>query len=123
MLSFGTPSALALAIATRSEALVSGLASFRAITAKSFACLVKTFPRLASLAAFLCLIECHLLCPAMDEVRSKKSEVRSGKYFLVILLILRLEGIRRPFPRYYKASKPFHSDKPILLYDYSNEVY
>jgi hypothetical protein len=24
---------------------------------------VKTFPRLASAAAFLCLIECHLECP------------------------------------------------------------
>src|SRR5687768_16196078 len=56
--------ALASEIALRNRALPStSPPPERAATVISFMNLVKSLPRLASSAPFLCLIECHLECP------------------------------------------------------------
>src|SRR5215467_10057187 len=56
--------ALASAIALRRRALPEGSPPpVRAATVSSLINLVKSFPRLASSAPFLCLIECHFECP------------------------------------------------------------
>src|SRR4029077_10168403 len=64
MLSFGIDAARALSIAFWSERFEagSGPPSFAA-TISARVSLVKSCPRLASAAPFLCLMELHLLCP------------------------------------------------------------
>src|SRR5690242_1786743 len=66
MLSAGMFTPLAAAIAVRRRGLPSGSPPpARAATVISLMIVVKALPRLASAAAFLCLIECHLECPDM----------------------------------------------------------
>src|SRR5437660_5364076 len=64
IVSLGMLPALASEIALRKRAFASGSPPpVRAATVNSFMNLVKSFPRLASSAPFLCLIECHFECP------------------------------------------------------------
>src|SRR5262249_31584164 len=64
IVSFGMLPALASEIAFRKRALASGSPPpVRAATVNSLMNLVKSLPRLASSAPFLCLIECHFECP------------------------------------------------------------
>src|SRR5687768_17008511 len=64
MVSFGMFPALASETALRRRALASGSPPpVRAATVNSLINLVKSLPRLASSAPFLCLIVCHLECP------------------------------------------------------------
>src|ERR1700680_2966352 len=59
--------ALASRIALRRRALASGSPPpVRAATVISLMNLVKSLPRLASVAPFLCLIECHFECPDIE---------------------------------------------------------
>src|ERR1043165_3393884 len=59
--------AFASEIALRRRALASGSPPpVRAATVNSLMNLVKSFPRLASSAPFLCLIECHFECPDIN---------------------------------------------------------
>jgi hypothetical protein len=69
MVSFGMLPALASEIALRSRALASGSPPpVRAATVSSLMNLVKSLPRLASSAPFLCLMECHFECPGHFEI-------------------------------------------------------
>src|SRR5438270_5142309 len=64
MLSLGIEASRALAMALARVALASGSPPpSRAATLIARASLVNCWPRRASTTAFLCLIECHLLCP------------------------------------------------------------
>src|SRR5438876_11003289 len=64
MLSAGMFTDLALSTAVRRRGLEAGSPPpRRAAIDISRMILVKTFPRLASSAPFLCLMECHLECP------------------------------------------------------------
>ena len=67
MVSLGMFCALASETALRSRAFASTspLPPVRAATVISLISLVKSLPRLASRAPFLCLIVCHLECPDM----------------------------------------------------------
>ncbi|OPZ58892.1 MAG: hypothetical protein BWY86_01373 [Candidatus Aminicenantes bacterium ADurb.Bin508] len=66
MLSAGMFRSRALSIASRRRGLLSGLAPPpRAAIIISRMTLVKALPRLASTAAFLCLMLAHLECPLM----------------------------------------------------------
>ena len=66
MLSAGMFEALALSTAVRRRGLLSGSPPpMRAAIVISRMILVKSLPRLASSAPFLCLIEAHLECPDM----------------------------------------------------------
>src|SRR5580692_1625768 len=66
MLSLGMFSPLAARMAVRRRGLVSGSAPpVRAAIVSSRIILVKILPRLASVAAFLCLIVAHFECPDM----------------------------------------------------------
>src|SRR5262249_15678363 len=68
IVSFGMLPALASAIALRKRAFASGSPPpVRAATVSSLINLVKSFPRLASSAPFLCLMECHFECPDIFE--------------------------------------------------------
>src|SRR4029077_18906751 len=68
MLSLGIFSPLAARMAVRRRGFVTGSAPpVRAAIVSSRMIFVKTLPRLASVAAFLCLIVAHLECPDMDE--------------------------------------------------------
>src|SRR6202142_445139 len=61
-------SLLAVRIAVRRRGLVTGSApAVRVAMVNSRISLVKTLPRRASVAAFLCLIVAHFECPDMDE--------------------------------------------------------
>src|ERR1700751_4085015 len=72
MLSLGMFSFLAAAMAVRRRGLVSGSAPpSRAAMDISRISLVKTRPRLASVAAFLCLIVAHLECPDIARLACK----------------------------------------------------
>src|SRR5262245_15463731 len=67
MLSAGMFTALALSTAVRSRGLDAGSPPpRRAAIDISRMILVKIFPRLASSAPFLCLMECHLECPDIE---------------------------------------------------------
>src|SRR6188508_1102451 len=78
MLSAGMFTDLALSTAVRSRGLEAGSPPpMRAAIDISRMILVKIFPRLASSAPFLCLIECHLECPDI-EVSCAKAYVRSA---------------------------------------------
>src|SRR3954467_12937961 len=64
MLSFGIDAGGAFSIAFRSARLAAGSGPpSRAATMIARASFEKSFPRFASAAPFLCLIELHLLCP------------------------------------------------------------
>src|SRR5512134_1831370 len=64
MLSAGMLAALALSTAVRRRGFESGSPPpMRAAIVISRMSLVKSLPRLASRAPFLCLMECHLECP------------------------------------------------------------
>src|SRR5215468_149148 len=68
MFSRGMLFALASAMMVRKRGFMSGSPPpVRAATANSLIRRVKIFPRLASAAPFLCLMECHLECPDMPE--------------------------------------------------------
>src|SRR5437867_3535106 len=74
MLSAGMLFALAVATASRSRGLASmSPPPLRAATVISLINRVKMRPRLASVAAFLCLIECHFECPDMTAPVGKRS--------------------------------------------------
>src|SRR5882672_11217104 len=67
IVSLGMLPALASRIALRRRALASGSPPpVRAATVISLMNLVKSLPRLASVAPFLCLIECHFECPDIE---------------------------------------------------------
>src|SRR5262245_39664160 len=75
MVSFGMLPALASTIAFRKRAFPSGSPPpDRAATVISLMNFVKSLPRLASSAPFLCLILCHLECPDMrfDPLRNAR---------------------------------------------------
>jgi hypothetical protein len=80
MLSAGMFEPLALSTAVRRRGLLSGSPPpMRAAMVISRMILVKSLPRLASSAPFLCLIECHLECPDMAVSWQRASGVaRSG---------------------------------------------
>src|SRR5437588_10536221 len=65
MVSLGMFIALASSIALRRRALPVGSPPPRAATVNSLISRENILPRLASIAPFLCLIECHLECPDM----------------------------------------------------------
>src|SRR6185295_179445 len=65
IVSLGMLSALASSIALRKRAFPAGSPPPRAATVSSLISLENILPRLASMAPFLCLIECHLECPDM----------------------------------------------------------
>src|SRR5256885_13194808 len=67
MLSAGMLTALAAVMAVRRRALASGSPPVRAAIMISLIRRVKVLPRLASRAAFLCLIVAHLLCPDIEK--------------------------------------------------------
>src|SRR3954447_19380321 len=68
IVSLGMFNALASSIALRRRALPDGSPPPRAATVNSLMSRENALPRLASIAPFLCLIECHLECP--DIVRA-----------------------------------------------------
>jgi hypothetical protein len=69
MFSFGMFAALAAAIAVLKRGFESGSPQpNRAATVISLISLVKIFPRLASKAPFLCLMELHFECPDINEI-------------------------------------------------------
>src|SRR5437660_13587 len=75
MLSAGMLTALAAVTAVRRRALASGSPPVRAAIMISLIRRVNVLPRLASRAAFLCLIVAHLLCPDIEKPqRSVTSE-------------------------------------------------
>src|SRR5690348_18449795 len=67
ILSAGMLTALAVVMAVRRRAFDSGSPPVRAAIMISLIRRVKTLPRLASSAAFLCLIVAHLLCPDIEK--------------------------------------------------------
>ena len=82
MLSLGTFPALASWIAERSRGWLSGSPPpRRAATVTSRSSRVKSLPRRASMTAFLCLIPCHLLCPAIVCSRRRIAEVGPAPRF------------------------------------------
>src|SRR5579859_1720962 len=71
MLSLGIEASRAFWIASASDGFPSGSPPpSRAATVIARASLVNCWPRRASTTAFLCLIECHLLCPD-TEIKSR----------------------------------------------------
>src|SRR5262245_16638146 len=75
MLSLGTLLARASSIAARRRGLPPGSPPpTRAATVISRRILVKILPRLASVAAFLCLMVAHLLCPDMFPLPAPRPE-------------------------------------------------
>src|SRR5437868_9993501 len=77
MLSAGMLFCLASAMIVRSRGFMSGSPPpARAATVNSLIRRVKTLPRLASAAPFLCLIEAHLEWPDMSELQQNQ-QVRS----------------------------------------------
>src|SRR6202035_2864963 len=78
MLSFGIDCwrAVVTAVRRRGLALISP-PPIRAATVISLISLVKALPRLASVAAFLCLIELHFEWPDIDPVLARATKGRS----------------------------------------------
>ena len=78
MVSLGILAALAVEMACLNRGLASGsLPPFLAEIINSLMTFVNTFPRLASWAAFLCLMLAHLLCPAINSPMIIKSEIQN----------------------------------------------
>src|SRR6186713_2470919 len=76
MLSDGMFTALASAMIVRNRGFMStSPPPPRAATVSSLMRRVKTFPRLASAAPFLCLIVCHLEWPDMQETPENQREI------------------------------------------------
>src|SRR5207237_6920435 len=71
MFSAGMLTALAAVIAVRNRGFISGSPPFRAAIMISLMMRVNVFPRLASRAAFLCLMVAHLECPDMVKPRAR----------------------------------------------------
>src|SRR4051794_7333312 len=67
ILSDGMLTALAAIMAVRRRGLPSGSPPFRAAIMISLMSRVNALPRFASVAAFLCLMVAHLLCPDMKK--------------------------------------------------------
>src|SRR6187455_625222 len=81
MLSAGMLTDLASAMIVRSRGLLSASPPpLRAATVSSLMTRVKSLPRLASAAPFLCLIVCHLEWPDMAETPEKSKENDPGSY-------------------------------------------
>src|SRR5436190_616717 len=81
IVSLGMLPALASRIALRKRALASGSPPpVRADTVISLMNLVKSLPRLASVAPFLCLIECHFECPDIEPNDPQNRIGVSAKY-------------------------------------------
>src|SRR5262245_49024492 len=79
MLSLGIEASRAFWTARPSAGLASTLPPpSRAATVIARASLVKSLPRLASAAPFLCLIEDHLECPDMASILGGDPETRTG---------------------------------------------
>src|SRR3954463_13463864 len=80
MLSLGIEACLAFSMAVASAALPAGSPPpSRAATVIARASLVKSWPRLASVAAFLCLIEDHLECPDMGAIVGAAGRGRASR--------------------------------------------
>src|SRR6201988_5541332 len=76
MLSFGIDAARALSIAFWSERLAAGSGPpSLAATIRARVSFVNSWPRLASAAPFLCLIDDHLLCP---DIRLLSNELQEA---------------------------------------------
>src|SRR3954463_234139 len=71
ILSEGMLLALASAMMVRSRGFMSGSPPLRAATVSSLMMRVKSLPRLASAAPFLCLIVCHLEWPDIRKLPGK----------------------------------------------------
>src|SRR3954452_5059806 len=104
MLSLGIDAARALSIAFWSERFDAGSAppSFAA-TISARVSFVKSWPRLASAAPFLCLIELHLLCPDIGLLSNQLQEL------LVHARIFRQLGVERrdeeaPLPQQHRLA-------------------
>src|SRR5690348_16884026 len=98
MLSAGIETAFAATIAVRRRGLPSGSPPLRAAIVISLIRRVNSFPRLASRAAFLCLMVAHLECPDMTKLRSV-----DGRTTSVLVLISqdnREQGRYRHAPRF-----------------------
>src|SRR5437667_1058741 len=79
MLSAGMLFALASAMIVRSRGFMSGSPPpARAATVNSLMRRVKIFPRLASAAPFLCLMECHLEWPDISKLLEKPRKSYHG---------------------------------------------
>src|SRR5215510_3426350 len=84
MLSAGMLFCLASAMIVRSRGLLSGSPPpARAATVNSLMRRVKIFPRLASAAPFLCLIECHLEWPDMSKLQLNQRDGEGECYHRV----------------------------------------
>src|SRR5687767_3042041 len=80
MLSAGMLTLLALSTAVRSRGLeATSPPPMRAAIDISRMILVKTFPRLASRAPFLCLIEAHLECPDIGSLLGRRRSYHKRK--------------------------------------------
>src|SRR5690242_14321940 len=80
-LSLGILAARALSIAARSRGFpVASPPPMRAATVSSLLSLVLTLDRLASTAAFLCLMVLHLLCPDMKPLPARRSHCSDVSY-------------------------------------------
>src|SRR5579864_1662448 len=82
ILSPGMFSPLAAEMAVRRRALVLGSVPPRAAIAISRISRVKMRPRLASVAAFLCLMVAHFECPDMRSPRSERVFVLLEQYWV-----------------------------------------
>src|SRR5437868_8795571 len=81
MFSAGMLLAFASVMIVRSRGLVSGSPPpARAATVNSLMMRVKIFPRLASAAPFLCLIECHLEWPDISETPKESTNSDRKSY-------------------------------------------
>src|SRR3954466_13904437 len=72
MLSAGILSAFAATIAVRKRGFISGSPPLRAAIIISLIRRVNAFPRLASVAAFLCLMVAHLECPDIENLGARR---------------------------------------------------
>src|SRR5262245_10022241 len=93
IVSFGMFAALASLTALRRRGFWFGSPPpVRAAIVSSLISLVKSFPRLASSAPFLCLIECHFECPDIGLVPLYDLHLSAGKIFEKVAT-----NIARPF--------------------------
>src|SRR5262249_56313252 len=97
IVSFGMFAALASLTALRRRGLWFGSPpAVRAAIVSSLISLVKSFPRLASSAPFLCLIECHFECPDIGLVPFYDVRLSAGNIRVnVAVNIARLFGNRK----------------------------
>src|ERR1700758_1261472 len=112
MLSFGIDAALAFSIAFWSARLPagSGPPSFAA-TMSARVSFEKSLPRFASAAPFLCLIDDHLLCPAMSLLAR---DVQAPRVDASIVAQLRVEG---------RDKDPSLARQPRMVVDLRERLY